>query len=410
MTFLPRSYFAVLYRRDFFILVLTLFFGQLASSFLILSLISAVFSRTHSDFGVSGVILSLAVPAFFLMAIAGLAADLFDRRKIMIAANIGIALVVLLIILWQKFVFASISLAFLYFAINSFFIPAVSAASGQLVRKDQLLVANSIFIFILDGVPILGFFMAAVVHFFFGSIVTLIIAQIFLVAAVMCPFFLPKLLPNAKRVHSKLERLVEIWQTFIYIFRTRTIWFYFVIFGFVQALIAFGGTLAPGFFDQVVGLTIEKSPLFVLPWIGLGALLGAAFANNPKIGESMLLVIGFGAMGIGGPILGIVERLNLLSGFGLLLPTGVFLFLLGFGAIVVMIAARTVLQKEVSHNFQGTVFGAVTIFAALMTSILSPLAALLAVIVGYVNIIIFGGIGLLAFSWLLSKMARRWKF
>ena len=155
-----KSYIEVLKRRDFFILALTLLFGQAASGFLLISLISSVFTTTGSNFAVSGIILSLSAPSFLLMAVAGLVADILDRKKLIIAANAFITVVVFLLLFSLSKVFASISLSFLYFAGNTFFLPAVSAASGQLVKKSQLTVANSIFILTLAGGQIAGFFIA----------------------------------------------------------------------------------------------------------------------------------------------------------------------------------------------------------------------------------------------------------
>src|SRR3989344_794169 len=129
MIFLPKPYVEVLKRRDFFILTLVILVGQIASAFLILSLIVSVYSRTGSNLGVSGVILSFAIPAFLLMAFSGLIADIFDRRRTILVANIIIAFVVFIILLTEKVVYASIPLSFLYFAGNSFFIPASSAAT-----------------------------------------------------------------------------------------------------------------------------------------------------------------------------------------------------------------------------------------------------------------------------------------
>src|SRR3989344_4731264 len=129
MIFLPKPYIEVLKRRDFFILTLVILIGQVASAFLVLSLIVSVYTRTGSNFGVSGVILSFAIPAFLLMAFAGLVADVLDRKKTILAANIFIAFVVFIILLTEKVVYASIPLSFLYFAGNSFFIPASSAAT-----------------------------------------------------------------------------------------------------------------------------------------------------------------------------------------------------------------------------------------------------------------------------------------
>ena len=190
MTLVPSEYLAVIKRRDFFILLLTLFLGQVASAFLLLSLVASVFTQTASNFGVTGIVLSLSTPAFFLMAFAGLTADIIDRKKIIIIANIVISVIVLLVLLMLKNVYVSISLSFLYFAGNSFFLPAISAASAQLVKKSQLLIANSLFIFTLSSGQIIGLFIASIIQFIYGNLITLVICEVLLIIAIFLPMSL----------------------------------------------------------------------------------------------------------------------------------------------------------------------------------------------------------------------------
>src|SRR3989338_11262241 len=196
--------------RNFFLLTITLLFGQIASGFLTISLISSVFQKTGSNFSVSGIILSLTIPSLILMAAAGLAADLVDRKKLIIFANSTIAVVVILILLTLDKVFLSIFLSFLYFAGNTFFFPAISAASAQIVKKSQLAVANSIFIFTFAGGQLTGLFFGSVSLFFFGHAVTLIICEIFLILAIIIPVYLPKLLPRKPDAMTLTDKVTDI--------------------------------------------------------------------------------------------------------------------------------------------------------------------------------------------------------
>lgn len=410
MKLIPRRYFTLLSNRDFFLLTSIIFIGQLATSFLMLSLVVSVFAKTGSNFGVSGVILSFTVPGFLLMAAAGLFADIIDRKKIIIAANIIITLVVFLILISQKTVYASIPLSFLYFAGNTFFLPASSAASGQLVRRKQLLIANSIFIFTLSSGMILGLFAAAVVHFFFGNQVTLVVCGVLLVIAAILSVLLPSLPPRKSRDHSIARTLFDIWKAFLYIFNQKIIWFFFLVFAFMQGIVAFGVTLAPGFFNEVVDLSINKSPIFVMPLIGLGVLLGVIFVHSVKVGEGSLVTYGIGSLGFSSLILGLILRFNLVVGRLLFLPVAIFLVLLGFGVITSVIASRTVLQKKVAHNFQGTVFGANIILASFLAGVMSPSAAGIEALLGYVNVLILAGLGFLMLSAVSSHLSNSWKF
>ncbi len=373
--FSPKLYLEVFRNRDFFVLSLVTFIGQLASAFLILSLIVSVFNQTGNNFGVSGVVLSFTIPGFFLILVAGLFADIFDRRKIIIIANTAIALVVLFILIAQQTVVASIPLSFLYFVGNTFFLPTASAASGQLVKNELLAVANTVFISVLASGLILGFFVAAVAHFFLGTFYTLIICETLLCTAVVISFFLPTMYPRKKHATKLVQTAYEIWKTIKYLFAEKTVRFFFVVFAASQGIIAFGVTLAPGFFNDVVGLSINKSPIFIFPLIGLGVIIGVLFLNIKAMSAGSIITFASFLMALAFIGIGVAIKFNLAQGSWIYLPVSVFLTILGFAEIISIITSRTVLQHRVSHNYQGTVFGATIILASFISAVMSPLAA-----------------------------------
>lgn len=411
MILIPKSYLRVLRRRDFLILTLTIFASQLAMAFFLLSMVVSVFAQTKNTFGVSGVILSFTVPSFLLMAFAGLAADIFDRRKIMIFSNALIIWIVLFLILSSVTFAAVIPLSFLYFVGNTFFVPASSAASAQLVRKDQLLTANSIFFFAVAGGSVLGLILASIIHFFFGNIVPLLICEVFLVLAIFFSIFLPPLIPHKARGTTTLyKKIKDIWRGFIYIFRQKAIWFFFLSFASAQGVISFGVTLAPGFFERVADLPIEKSPTFILPLIGVGVLCGVMFMHEQRLKESFFVSLGLGLMGLSTLVLAMILNFKWIQGNLLYIPLSLYLFFLGFGEIISMIASRTVLQKRVSHRYQGTVFGAVMILSAFLAVVFSPAAATFEVLLGYTNTLILAGFGFLIFVSVFAFSAKKWNF
>ena len=404
-----QKYLELLKNRDFLILTLVIFIGQAASAFLVLALIVSVFKQTGSNFGVSGIILSFALPAFLLMAISGLVADLFDRKIIIVFANTFIALVVLLILISKQAVYASIPLAFLYFAGNSFFIPASSAATAQLVKKRQLLLANSLFISALAGGVIMGLFLAAVVSFFAGAEIVLIICEVLLILAAIFSLFLPKLLPRKRANFTIIKTLADIWKSFVYIFDHKVIWFFFVMFALVQGIIAFGITLAPGFFEEIVGINIEKSPLLIFPLIGIGVLLGIVVSHLPGKKEGILVSLGLAVLGLATAAVG-----SFVNVFGtadlLLVPVVFFLIAVGLGSVVVLVASRAALQENVSHHYQGTVFGTNIILASFFSGLFSPAAATFEAIWGYANLLLGAGIAITLVSSFCLYGAKKWKF
>ncbi len=410
MLFLPKPYVKVLSRRDFFILTLVILIGQIASAFLVLSLIVSIYTKTGSNLGVSGVILSFAVPAFLLMAFSGLIADIFDRKKTILVANTVIAFVVFVILLTEKLVYASIPLSFLYFAGNSFFIPASSAATAQLVRRSQLLIANTIFIFILAGGVLFGFFAASLVQYFFDNMATLIVCEMLLILAIIFSLLLPPLPPRSARSISFVKAIGHVRKGFVYIMRARVVWFFFLTFALMQGIIVFAVTLSPGFFQDVVGLSIGTTPIFVLPPIGAGVVFGVLLINRVKNREGMLVSLGVWTLGVALLTLGLMIKLHLTIDGLLILFLVPFLFLLGLGVMIIMIASRTVIQKGIRHDHQGTVFGANIILASFMAVLMSPLAVLMEDVFGYINLIILGGVLFLGASLVFAHIGNKWKF
>lgn len=411
MFLLSDPYVKLLKRRDFFILSLVIFLGQATSAFLVLALILSVFLETKSNAGVSGVILSLTIPAFFLMAFAGLFADTFDRRKIIIIANFFIALVVLGILFLQNVaVYASIPLSFFYFAGNTFFIPASSAATSQLVSKKELLIANSIFIFNLAGGVIFGLFVASLVYFFFGGQITLAICEVLLIVAAIFSLFLPKLLPSEKVKISLADRIKSIWSGFVYIFQANNLWLFFVIFAAIQGVVFFGITLAPGFFTEIIRLSIAKAIIYIFPMTGIGVVAGVYFIQKTKLRELVIMSLGSMIVGLTLIVYGLTIKLQVLPLLVIKLLSAPFLIFLGLGIIIIMVASRTVIQKKVPHRHQGIVFGANIILASVIATIMSLLAVIFEVVFGYLGSFVLGGTGLLMLGLVFSYLENKWKY
>lgn len=406
----PKIYRPLFKNRDFFVLSLIIFIGQAASTFLLFGLIISVFLKTGSNIGVSGVILSFTIPAFFLMAFSGVIADVWDRRKIIIFANSFISLVVLVIILTQSAVYASIPLAFLYFAGNSFFIPASSAAGAQLVKKNQLLSANTLFIFNLAGGGLLGLFVASLIFFFFGSYIVLVICEVLLITAAVLSFFLPKLIPVKKRELSFLVTVRNVLDGFVLVLRSGSMWFFFVIFAAVQGEMVFAITLAPGFLSEVVNVSLSRAFVFIFPVLGFGVLLGVYAIQKIKKSELFVMSMGALAMGLSSLIFGLLIKFESLSRLLIVVFSVPFLIFLGFGTIVIMIASRTVLQKKISHTHQGTVFGANIILASVIASLASIMAVISEAVIGYLGTLVLEGMFLILIGFVFMYLVNKWKY
>jgi MFS family permease len=128
----------------------TLWIAQLISSggdwFNSVAVLGLVLQLTRSGLGASFVLLASTVPMFFLIPIAGPVVDRFDRRMLMILANLfsaGVSLLFILVktedMVWLLYV-ANI----LLIVSASFFNPASSASIPNIVTRGELFSANAL--------------------------------------------------------------------------------------------------------------------------------------------------------------------------------------------------------------------------------------------------------------------------
>jgi len=82
----------------------------------------------------------------------------------------------------------------------------------------------------------------------------------------------------------------------------------------MQSLTIFGVTLAPGFFEDYIGISIKVSPMFIMPLTGLGVILGAVFAHKPRMNEGLFVALGLSIIGFFSAVMGIALRFDLIFG------------------------------------------------------------------------------------------------
>lgn len=413
MILLPKEYREIFKNRDFLNLTVTNIFAQVAFAFLTLILVTSVFAVTKSNFGVSGVVLSFVLPGLILVAFSGLSADLFDRTKIISFSILAIAIIVVLILLFFRNVLLIIALSFVYHGLLAFYLPAYSAASAQVVLKKQLWVANSVFTFSVVGGQISGFLLVSLLQFFLHTRFSLFAAEVLLLLAFWRSRPLPQLLPR-KKIGRGLVYIVnttlQILWAFFYIYNRRLLWFFVLMIAVVYGVYSLGVTLGPGFFDEIVGLPIKSSPLFVFPFVTIGLVIGGYLLHLGIIGEGAWVSLGIGIIGALSSLLGLVIKFD--HGRDILFwgVLSLFVIAVSFGAVVVIVASRTVLQRMVVHKYQGTIFAAVITLSAFAAVSSSVLGVLFEAVLGYVNILIFGGLGLVFLAFLVKMASLRWRF
>lgn len=141
-----------------------------------------------SGLAVGSLFIARALPPFLLGPVAGVVADRFDRRKVLILSDVLRAVIVLCFLLvdrperlWLLYV-----LTVLQFSVSTFFEPSRAALVPALVENDELLKANTLSSVTWSAMLTLGGAIGGLTASLFGVRVSLIVdASSFLVSALL---------------------------------------------------------------------------------------------------------------------------------------------------------------------------------------------------------------------------------
>ncbi|MGH7808702.1 MAG: MFS transporter, partial [Candidatus Binatia bacterium] len=140
-----------------------------------------------SGLAVGGLFIARALPPFLLGPVAGVVADRFDRRKILIVSDVLRAAIVLCFLwvdrperLWLLYV-----LTVLQFSVSSFFEPARAALTPAVVAADELLTANTLASITWSAMLTFGGAIGGLTASFFGVRVSLIVDSLSFLASAL---------------------------------------------------------------------------------------------------------------------------------------------------------------------------------------------------------------------------------
>ena len=141
-----------------------------------------------SGLAVGGLFIARALPPFLLGPVAGVVADRFDRRKILIVSDVLRAAIVLCFLLVdrQDRLWLLYALTVLQFSVSTFFEPARAALTPALVETDELLTANTLASVTWSAMLTFGGAIGGLTASLFGVRVSLIVdSASFLVSAIL---------------------------------------------------------------------------------------------------------------------------------------------------------------------------------------------------------------------------------
>ncbi len=373
--------------------------SQIASNLLNFALIIRIFDlAAHTPFAnisVSLLILSFGIPSIIFAVLAGAYVDHLDRRKVLVITNIARAVLVLFFLLFENNIFVVFGLVFCISTLSQFFTPAEGAALPKLVKPQQFLAANSLFLFTLYSSFVIGYSLAGpVIAAFGGPAVYYLVSASFVLAALLS-WFLPKLRPSEVGINfAAINKQVfsTIRSSMRQIFTSQKLIFPIINLTIGQMMINVIAVLAPGLalmlFNQ--SLAVVSVKLIVPAAIGMiaGAVVVGQFLKNSK--KTKIITLGIALAAVMLISISGVYQLRGMAYFSYLVVG--FSIGLGFANGLVSVSAQTLLQVNSTDEQRGKIFGTLNMMMNIAASVPVLLAGITADLVSPVTVLSGAGV------------------
>ena len=415
----------ILRNRAFLALWAAQILSQVAANATTFALIVLVGELTKSNTSSSILILLAILPAVVFGVFAGVVVDRTDRKRVLVVTNALRAGAVLPLLALGESVSAAYVVNFLVAAITVFFVPAEAATIPSIVRKRDLLVANSLFTFTFNGAFLVGFIILAPVVIALSGYQALfiVVASMFAGAALLC-LTVPSVAPvtAAGRIGVDVagaavaQTLGGVAEAFAYLRAHPPVVWSLVYIALTYMLVAVAGALAPGFVREVLGLGEKNVVVLVAPAglgvvAGLGALnvIGGRLAPQRAIATGLLVTAAalvilaaerpLAALfrGATGPTAGFPFFVALVS---------LTAFVFGISYAFITVPSMTRLQSDLHDQIRGRIFGVLNMLVSVFS--FAPLLLVGPVADAYgVAPVFAGGAAACLIAWVGGRATRR---
>lgn len=337
--------------RNFYLLWTGQFVSQLGDRLAMVAFPWLVYQKTGSAFS-TGVVLALyALPYVLFGAFAGVVIDRFNKRRLMIVADLVRAGLVLSVALAAHpglpFVFA---VSFAMATVAVFFDPCKLSLLPDIVQRRQLVRANSLLTMGENLSEIIGYSAAGLVAYYFSTRIAFVAdSATFLVsaAALALMVYVPPVRETALRQTRRVG--AAIMEGIRFLFGHRQLAANTLL--IVMAVLGLGATY-PLTFLLAVDVLGQGTKAFGLmeAAIGLGYLGGSGLLAGlgSRVRKGYAITIGLGVMGAG------LVCIGLLQGLAAIL---VAFLVVGVANAAALISIDTFFQEAVPEHLRGRVWG-----------------------------------------------------
>jgi MFS family permease len=307
-----------------------------------------VYSITHSAFLLGFTVFAETFPSFLFSILGGVAADRYDRYKVIkitqIASMIQAVLLALLIIYGHTLVWAIIVLSVILGIINAFDVPARQALVNDVVAdKADLPNALALTTATANLAQLLGPALSGIVLSLFGAGVCFLINAATFGAVILSLVFmkLPAYVP--KKADKKI--IEEFVEGFAYLTKKPDIGLMVLMLALVSLLILPYNTLIP-IFAKVVFKGDASTFGYINSCVGIGAVTGTIFLASRKAGSNLKKILFISTVITGIGLIGFSQ----IKIFPLAM---IFVALIGFGAMAQFTISNITVQSKADAHMRG---------------------------------------------------------
>jgi MFS family permease len=351
----------------------------------------------------SAIWIANTIPAIIFGAAAGILADRYLKKQVMVTSNLLRALFVPLIIFLPKQFVLLLVVIFAISTVTQFFTPAEQSVMPLVVEPRHLLTANALFTVTQLGSVTVGFaigepLLSKIGESFSDTGKTVFLAATYLLAAFCCQMMTSKEQRPEESLKKNINPLPELKAGLQYLRSNRPVQSAIMQITILYSTIAALQVLSIKLGTEI-GLKTDQFG-FLVAATGVGLVLGAGMLGHwgSRLQNKPLPVIGFGIIAV--VLIGYIFLKSLLLSLSLSV-------VLGFGAALIAVPMQTLIQEKTPESMRGKVFGFENNVVNIALSLPLALAGILADRVG-INVVLVGMsvlIGLVAL-W-VSQMNRK---
>lgn len=368
-----------------------------------MALIALVYSKSPgSVMAMANLIFFIAIPVFVVGPVAGVCADRWDRKRIMVASDLIRGVLVLMI---PVFIFLDIMipvyvLVFLIFSGTRFFLPSKMALIPDIVPKERLLLANSLTNTTRMIAAMMGFAIAGVLvqrlGYMWGFYIN---GMSYFISAVLISLITPKrkTVDIKEDIHMTREVIEcairknifkEVAEGYKIMFRSpgmKT-----VTSGLFLTMAGAGSVFCVilVFIQESFGTGTETLGVLGV-FMGAGLFLGTIVHGRACQRMSKTKAM-FGGIALCGVFLSAFAVIG--SEGGSFYPGAAMLFLTGVSAAPIFTSANYLIHVSVPDGTRGRIFSAMELVVHTSFLVFTAIAALLSLRITNFNLIFYGGL------------------